>query len=85
MMSEQIAECEVKVKGAWLSVTIDKALGLHPERVLRCPECHGRVRAHNASEDGGMRAHFEHRVGHEGCSRGHYFKGHSSPHPRRLL
>lgn len=77
-------ECELNLRGQWVRITIDKALSLHSTRMLRCVECHGRVRAHNASEDGVMRAHFEHRRGHEGCSRSHYFSGTRSPHPKAL-
>jgi hypothetical protein len=40
--------CEVKAFGKWELVSIDKALSLNKERIKRCPECHGRVRAHNA-------------------------------------
>lgn len=83
-MIDTIATCELKLKDGWTAIPIDKALSLHPERLLRCPECYGRVRAHKASEDGVMRAHFEHRIGHDGCSLGHYFKGTKSRHPRAL-
>ena len=76
--------CEVKVKEIWITRTIDQALTLHKERVLRCPECYGQVRAHKEGAGGMARAHFEHVTGHEGCSRGIYFKGNKSPHPRSL-
>lgn len=78
-------DCEVKVGKKWVTVSIDRALGLHPDRVKRCPECHGKVRAHKAGVDG-MRAHFEHFIAHDGCSRSRSvkFSGASTTHPRPL-
>jgi len=80
-----IGSCEVKVGKDWVIVPIDKALGLHPDRIKRCPECHGRVRAHKTSVDG-MRAHFEYFVAHTGCSRSRSvpFSGESTPHPKAI-
>lgn len=82
-MSES-ADCEVKVKGEWITQSLDEARNLSRQRELRCPECHGRIRFHEAASDGSMKAHFEHYRGHEGCSRGSYFKGIRSPHPKAL-
>ena len=77
--------CEVQVIGKWISRTLSEALALHRDRVLRCNECRGRVRAHNPASDGSMKAHFEHFQRHEGCSLGHYFNGIQSPHPKSLI
>lgn len=74
--------CEIKLREGWSEICISLALMLHRERLLRCPECKGQVRAHQQSADGTVRAHFEHLKGHKGCSRGHYFDGTRSPHPR---
>jgi len=41
---------------------------------MRCPECHGRVRAHSAGRDG-ISAHFEHRENNPGCYLGYNFDG----------
>ncbi len=77
--------CELWANKAWHSITIDQALTSYAERELRCPECFGAVRPHRASEDGVMKSHFEHRIGHKGCSRGHYFDGSRTQHPKALL
>ena len=81
----EIDTCEVKVGKDWVVITIDKALELHPDRIKRCPECHGKVRAHKTSVDG-MRAHFEHFDAHAGCSRsrGVRFSGRSTRHPKAI-
>ncbi len=72
-------ECEIV---EWKAVSIEQALKLEG-RVKRCPECHGEVRAHNASASG-MAAHFEHYVGHAGCSLGNSFDGTKRPHPKPI-
>jgi hypothetical protein len=75
--------CEVRIRREWTCVTIDDALRLDANKVMRCPACHGRVKAFHASTNG-MRAHFEHYVAHPGCPRGDLFSGASSPHPEPL-
>ena len=76
--------CELWANKTWHDIGIEDALTIYRERDLRCPECHGAVRPHKASEDGQMKAHFEHRIGHSGCSRGHYFDGQPARHPKPL-
>ena len=66
--------CELKIKGTWQAITLDQALRLDKGRLMRCPECHGRVRAHSAGRDG-MSAHFEHRENNPGCYLGYNFDG----------
>lgn len=78
-------DCELWANKAWHTVTITDALTKYAERLLRCPECGGAVRAHRASADGSNPAHFEHRIGHAGCSRAHRFSGHHSKHPKPLI
>jgi hypothetical protein len=75
--------CEVKAFGKWELITIDKALALNKDRLKRCPECHGRVRAHNAGSDG-TPAHFEHFREHKGCVRSYTFDGSHSMHPKAI-
>jgi hypothetical protein len=77
--------CELKIGDEWAPLRVDAALGINSERVKRCPECHGRVRAHKASVDG-MRAHFEHFEAHAGCSRSRSvpFIGISTIHPKAI-
>lgn len=77
--------CELWANKTWHTVTIDEALTSYSERELRCPECFGAVRPHKASADGSMKAHFEHRIGHKGCSLGHYFDGIQTKHPKPIL
>ncbi|MFG1221667.1 hypothetical protein [Xanthobacter wiegelii] len=74
--------CEIKSKGAWVPLPIEDALKLDGSIIKRCPQCHGRVRAHKQSNNG-MRAHFEHFEAHPGCSRsrGARFLGKETFHP----
>ncbi len=76
--------CELYANKTWHQIGIEDALEKYAERDLRCPECLGAVRAHKASQDGTMQAHFEHKVGHKGCSLGHYFDGNPTRHPKPL-
>lgn len=62
--------CEVRHGPIWISVTIDLALNLGRETVMRCIECHGALRPHRAGRDGVPSAHFEHLSRHKGCSKG---------------
>lgn len=58
-------------------------LRMEPRPLLRCPECHGRVRAHKEGTTG-QRAHFEHFAAHSGCSLKPTFRGVRSRHPEAL-
>lgn len=83
MAGDIIEDCEVSLGRGWQRIGIDDALRLRPER-MRCPECHGRVRAHRQGTTG-QRAHFEHFQTHTGCSRKpSTFSGHRSLHPDAL-
>lgn len=66
--------CDLKIRGAWQAITLEQALRLDKGRLMRCPECHGRVKAHSAGRDG-MAAHFEHRENNPGCTLGYNFDG----------
>ena len=72
-------DCEVKVKGEWIRIPIAKAVQLHKDRILRCNECWGRVRAHNEGVNG-ARAHFEHESRNPGCSLGDCYDGMPKKH-----
>lgn len=74
------AYCEIWASGAWHVLSIEQALTYPRDRLMRCPECLGRVRPHSAGRDG-QGAHFEHEHRHEGCSRSDAFKGVKSAHP----
>jgi hypothetical protein len=77
-------ECEIKLNGDWQAVGITAALDKYRGELMRCPECHGRVRVHKAGTTG-QRAHFEHRTAHNGCSRSRTFSGHRAFHPEPQL
>jgi hypothetical protein len=66
--------CEIKSFGCWEQIPLEQALGMPKDRLMRCPECHGRVRAHSTGKNGEA-AHFEHHERNPGCSLGHYFDG----------
>jgi hypothetical protein len=82
---DDIAEthCELKILEGWQPITLDEALSLHPDRVKRCPVCHGRVRAHKAGDDGAA-ARFEHVQTHLGCYLASDFDGNPRPHRKAL-
>ena len=75
--------CELRVREGWQPITLDEALRLHPTRIKRCPVCHGKVRAHQAG-DNGMVAHFEHFEVHAGCYLASDFDGNPRPHRKAL-
>lgn len=75
--------CEVKRRGIWEEIDIAEAIGIRRDFEFRCGECHGKVQAHRRANNG-MMAHFEHRLGHEGCSRSGKFNGRCAPHPEAL-
>jgi hypothetical protein len=78
-MIDEVA-CEVLDRKVWTGIDITLALKMPKTRLKRCPECHGRVRAHSAGSNG-MRPHMEHFNRHVGCSRGDCFDGNSRLHP----
>ena len=73
-------ECEVWRGSQWEKVDIVSALPIRSEYLMRCCECKGRVRAHREGING-MRAHFEHRIVHSGCSRSTKYIGTDTLHP----
>ena len=83
MGSKPNDECEFKVRGEWQRNDIAAALKMAAGELKRCPECHGRVRAHKAGTTG-QRAHFEHLRAHAGCSLKPGFSGRRSLHPEAL-
>ncbi len=72
--------CEVWRGNGWEEIGVAEALPIRSEYLMRCCECHGRVQAHRKANNG-MRAHFEHRIAHDGCSLSTKFSGTRSPHP----
>jgi hypothetical protein len=75
--------CELRILQGWEPITLEEALKLHPDRVKRCPICHGRVRAQKAADDG-MVARFEHFEVHPGCYLESAFDGNPRPHRKAL-
>ncbi|BAR47055.1 hypothetical protein Maq22A_c27745 [Methylobacterium aquaticum] len=84
-MAEDADTCELWANRVWTSIDLSRALTMPSGRRMRCRECHGAVRAHKVGRDG-MRAHFEHLIGHPGCSIGHYFRDGTpqTRHPKAL-
>lgn len=74
---------ELSANKTWVSIDIDTALSMPRTRLMRCPDCHGRIRAHKAGRDG-QKAHMEHYERHEGCARGDCFNGSATRHPKAL-
>ena len=74
---------ELSANQTWTPIDLDHALTMPRSRRMRCPECHGRVRAHKAGQDG-QKAHMEHYERHAGCSRGDSFNGTPAPHHKAL-
>ena len=72
--------CEVWRGNGWEEIGITEALEIRGQFDMRCCECHGRVTAHKKGKNG-MRAHFEHRAAHDGCSLSTKFSGTRSLHP----
>jgi hypothetical protein len=80
MTEPQGTICELKVFGGWQPITLEEALGLHPDRIKRCPVCHGRVRARQA--ENGVGALVEHYITDPGCYLVEAFDGNPRPHRR---
>jgi len=76
--------CELKVRGVWTRITLEDALRLDKDRIKRCLECQGQVRAHQAGKNGEA-AHFEHYERNPGCSLGHFFDGTPRMHRKPLV
>ncbi len=71
---------ETRVFG-WQRMSIKEALHLQDE-TFRCPECLGRVRLRQASEEKEKIAHGEHYSKNTGCSLGEHFDGEKHLHPK---
>lgn len=74
---------ELHANKCWNPISLAHALTMPRSRRMRCPECHGRVRAHRQGSDG-QKAHMEHYERHVGCSRGDSYDGNSRLHPQAL-
>ena len=75
--------CELKLRGEWTTITLEDALRLDKDRLKRCPECHGKVRAHGVGKNGEA-AHFEHDEKNPGCYLGNYYDGIKRMHRRPM-
>ena len=76
-------EAEILSGDGWFRIDIERGLTLGGSTPMRCPACHGRVRAHKAGTTG-QRAHFEHLRSHDGCPLKNGFSGEISAHPEAL-
>ena len=79
-----ITTCEIKDQnGLWVPVGIHEALARKLGKrgvVMRCPECHGQVKACRDYKTG-TKVHFEHLKPNPGCSLALRFIGKKSLHP----
>jgi hypothetical protein len=84
MLTASEQTCEVKVDGAWRSVSIVEARSLYTTAPKRCPACHGQVIV-SGSYIGAGRLNLQHRRSHTGCQLKHEtYAGVPSPHPQAL-
>ena len=81
-MTDKIA-AELFSNNTWRPIDLNAALNGPGTNRMRCPECHGRVRAHKAGTTG-QKAHMEHFARHAGCPRGDCYDGAASLHPKAL-
>ena len=79
--------CEMRSgAGNWRRIGITEVLDTPKARrgVLRCPACHGPLRAHGAYAANAPRPHFDHLKAHRGCPRTQAYEGRPQPHPDAL-
>ena len=58
--------CEIRIDGAWRSVSVAIAHARFASAIKRCPVCRGRVSIHvNSTAQGGL--WLQHRKAHDGC------------------
>ena len=82
-MTLRYDEAEIRDSAGWRRIGISEAFGEGRDVVLRCPSCHGRVKAHREGTTA-QRAHFEHYQRHDGCPTKPGFKGPATRHPHAL-
>ena len=76
--------CEVRIDGAWTPMPVAEASVLHRSADKRCPDCHGRVRAHGTYGPRTRITMMHHRA-HDGCPRmPRQYTGTPTPHPEAL-
>jgi hypothetical protein len=76
--------CEVKVDGAWRTVSLDDVLTRHRMDRKRCPACHGLIVVYGAYTPI-ARPKLAHYRRHDGCSLSlETYSGTPSPHPQAL-
>jgi hypothetical protein len=75
-------DCELKIRDGRQPISFEEALEVKRHRIMRCPVCHGQVRAIEAVN--GLVAHLEHFQPHPGCYLGDTFDGNPRLHPRAL-
>ena len=81
MSSSADQTCEVKVDGAWRTVSLKEARLLPRDVTKRCPDCHGQVSIQGTY---GMqpRLTLSHRRSHVGCSSSlRHYRGVPTRHP----
>ncbi len=61
--------------GVWRVLDVVLALPNKGKKPMRCVECRGHVKLHDAAKDGSMAAHVEHARRWEGCPRSEAYDG----------
>lgn len=82
-ITSDLDSCEIQTADGWDRISVADARSRRGEP-MRCPACHGRVRAHKEGTTG-QRAHFEHLRSHDGCRLKPGFSGTESRHPEALI
>lgn len=78
------SDCEVRIDGVWTHMSAAEAHARHRNADKRCPDCHGRVRAHG-TYGAQQRISIVHRQRHDGCPRmPRQYAGTPKPHPDTL-
>ncbi|TXN38464.1 hypothetical protein FV232_24940 [Methylobacterium sp. WL30] len=81
MVEPTPSQCEVKVDGRWLIVSLAEASTRFAAAEKRCPACHGRV-ATPGTFTAKERRRLDHRRNHSGCPLlPKIYCGTPSPHP----
>jgi hypothetical protein len=61
--------------GVWRVMDVAHALRNKGKMRMRCVDCKGHIRLHDASKDGKMAAHVEHLARWDGCPRSDSYDG----------
>ena len=79
---------DVKILGGdgdWRIFPVGLAFANKGKKRMRCVDCRGHIKLHDAAKDGSMAAHVEHATRWAGCPRSQAYDGNGiRPHPNRV-